>query len=345
MREVDSRVFQLLWALSDVMPSLGWSEWKVKRDMKRTAKELDQVVEAWVEEHKKRRDDIPSCEKHYLDLLIEIFENREIPGTIHDAHTTTKAICLNMVFAGSEPAIVVLVWVVSLLVNNPHELRKAQEELDQKIGRDKVVEESDLNNLTYLHAIVKETLRLYPPLPLTAYRYVMEDFDITHGNFHVPAGTQVLVNEWKVQRDPNSWFEPELFKPERFLTSEKVDNVKGMGMLFPFGLGRRSCPAIPMGMRMVHYVLARFLHTFDLAAPFSQDVDMTESNGFVNLKATPLLVLINPRLPKSLYHEDCKSESTSQVDRLCLSVMVNRNNAAVISWESERHETVTLRGV
>lgn len=93
-----------------------------------------------------------------------------------------------MVFAGSEPAIVVLVWVVSLLVNNPHELRKAQEELDQKIGRDKVVEESDLNNLTYLHAIVKETLRLYPPLPLTAYRYVMEDFDITHGNFHVPAG-------------------------------------------------------------------------------------------------------------------------------------------------------------
>lgn len=116
----------------------------------------------------------------------------------------------------------------------------------------------------------------------------------------------MLVNEWKVQRDPNFWFEPELFKPERFLTSEKVDNVKGMGMLFPFGLGRRSCPAIPLGMRMVHYVLARFLHTFDLAAPFSQDVDMTESNGFVNLKATPLLVLINPRLPKSLYHVDCK---------------------------------------
>ncbi|CAN6824504.1 hypothetical protein YC2023_042192 [Brassica napus] len=212
--------------------------------MKRTAKELDEVVESWVEEHKKRRDE---CEKHYLDLLIEIFKNREIPGTTHGAHTTTKAICLNMVFAGSEPAIVVLVWAVSLLVNNPHELRKAQEELDQKIGRDRVVEESDLNDLTYLHAIVKETLRLYPPLPLTTYRYVMEGFDIANGNFHVPAG-----------------------------------------------------------MRMVHYVLARFLHSFDLATPFGQDVDMTESNGFVNLKASPLQVLINPRLPKSLYHVDRK---------------------------------------
>ncbi|CAF1709742.1 unnamed protein product [Brassica oleracea var. botrytis] len=212
--------------------------------MKRTAKELDEVVESWVEEHKKRRDE---CEKHYLDLLIEIFKNREIPGTTHGAHTTTKAICLNMVFAGSEPAIVVLVWAVSLLVNNPHELRKAQEELDQKIGRDRVVEESDLNDLTYLHAIVKETLRLYPPLPLTTYRYVMEGFDIANGNFHVPAGTQVLVNEWKVQRDPNFWLEPELFKPERVLTSQEIENnVSGMGMLFPFGLGRCSCPAIPL---------------------------------------------------------------------------------------------------
>lgn len=74
-----------------MIPSLGWLEWKIKRDMKRTAKELDEVVESWVEEHKKRRDE---CEKHYLDLLIEIFKNREIPGTTHGAHTTTKAICL-----------------------------------------------------------------------------------------------------------------------------------------------------------------------------------------------------------------------------------------------------------
>ncbi|KAG2290908.1 hypothetical protein Bca52824_037577 [Brassica carinata] len=80
-----------LYLLSDVIPSLGWLEWKIKRDMKRTAKELDEVVESWVEEHKKRRDE---CEKHYLDLLIEIFKNREIPGTTHGAHTTTKAICL-----------------------------------------------------------------------------------------------------------------------------------------------------------------------------------------------------------------------------------------------------------
>lgn len=116
----------------------------------------------------------------------------------------------------------------------------------------------------------------------------------------------MLVNEWKIQRDPNLWSDPELFDPERFLISQKEENVSGRNnyKLFPFGLGRRSCPAIPLGMRMVHYILARFLHSFDLATPLSEDVDMTESNGFVNLKATPVQVLINPRLHQSLYHVD-----------------------------------------
>lgn len=86
----------------------------------------------------------------------------------------------------------VLVWAVSLLVNNPHVLRKAQEELNRTIGKEKIVEESDLGDLVYFQAIVKEVFRLYPPVTLTAYRNVMEDFEIANGNFHVPAGNHPL---------------------------------------------------------------------------------------------------------------------------------------------------------
>lgn len=95
--------------------------------------------------------------------------------------------------SGSEASIVVLVWAVSLLVNNPHVLRKAQEELNRIIGKERVVEESDLKYLVYLQAIVKETFRLYPPVPLNAYRTVMEDFEIANGNFHVPAGNRSSI--------------------------------------------------------------------------------------------------------------------------------------------------------
>ncbi|KAL1210616.1 Flavonoid-6-hydroxylase [Cardamine amara subsp. amara] len=292
--------------LTDVAPALSWLDWKTKRGMKKTAKELDKILEVWIEEHKNKRRDNGGSKNDYLDLLIEIFERDNIPG-LNDTHTKTKALCLNLILAGSETVIVVLVWAVSLLLNNPPALRKAQEELDSKIGKERVVEESDINDLVYLNAIVKETNRLYAPVPLVAHRRVMEDFDIACCNCHVPAGTQLLVSAWKIQRDPSFWSNPEQFEPERFLTSNKEVDVGGQSYkLFPFGLGRRSCPAIPLGMRMVHYLLARFLQSFDLAKPSSQDVDMTERNGLVNHKGTPLEVFIIPRLHKSLYEVDHK---------------------------------------
>ncbi|CAA0371299.1 unnamed protein product [Arabidopsis thaliana] len=293
-----------LFLLSDVAPVLGFLDWKTKRGMKRTAKGLDKVAEGWIEEHKNKRSDHGRSENDYLDILIKILGQDKIPG-LSDTHTKIKALCLNLVLAGSETAIVVLVWAVSLLLNNPHVLRKAQEELDSKIGKERVVEELDIKDLVYLQAIVKETFRLYPPVPLVAYRAVVEDFDIAFCKCHVPAGTQLMVSAWKIHRDPNVWSNPEQFEPERFLTSNRELDVGGQSYkFFPFGLGRRSCPAIPLGMRMVHYLLARFLHSFDLARPSSQDVDMTESNGLVNHKATPLEVNIIPRLHKSLYEVD-----------------------------------------
>ncbi|KAG7572131.1 Cytochrome P450 superfamily [Arabidopsis suecica] len=178
-----------LFLLSDVAPVLGLLEWKIKRGMKRTAKELDKITEGWVEEHKNKRRDHGRSVNDYLDILIETLGGDKIPG-LSDTHTKIKALCLNLVLAGSETAIVVLVWAVSLLLNNPHVLKKAQEELDSKIGKERVVEELDIKDLVYLQAIVKETFRLYPPVPLIAYRDVMEDFDIACCNCHVPAGNE-----------------------------------------------------------------------------------------------------------------------------------------------------------
>nr|QWK52297.1 cytochrome P450 82F2 [Isatis tinctoria] len=295
-----------IFLFSDWAPRFSWLDWKIKRGMKRNAGELDKVVEGWVEEHKKKRKDSGGGgrEKNYLDRLIEIFEQDKNPG-LDDAHTITKALCLNLVLAGPEATTAVLIWAVSVLVNNPDVLRKAQEEINRTVGKDRVVKESDLKDLVYLHAVIKETFRLYPPVTLTVSREVTEDFDIANGNIHVPAGTLLLHNVWKIQRDPSLWSNPENFEPERFLTSDREVDFGGKTYkFFPFGLGRRACPAIPLGMRMVQYILARFLQSFDVARPSSQDVDMTGNSGAVNLKTTPLELFITPRLPRSLYQMD-----------------------------------------
>lgn len=108
---------------------------------------------------------------------------------------------------------------------------------------------------------------------------------------------------WKIQRDPKVWRDDPLeFRPERFLTTHKHIDVKGHHFeLIPFGGGRRICPGINFALRMLHLVLANLLHAFELSTPSTEQVDMTESAGLTNIKATPLQLLVAPRLPPHLY--------------------------------------------
>ncbi|OVA09734.1 Cytochrome P450 [Macleaya cordata] len=231
-----------------------------------------------------------------------------------------------LILAASDTTSVSLTWALTLLVTNPRVLRKAQDELDIKVGRDRHVEERDLNNLVYLQAIVKETLRTYPAVPLTVPHEATQD--CTVGGYHVTAGTRVVVNLWKLQRDPRVWPNPSKFKPERFL-SDGCDEGGGGGgggeaanrdfrgqhfEYIPFGSGRRMCPGANFALQTLHMTLARLLHAFELRLPSSKDhdddddvehpdevVDMTEGSGLTMPKVTPLEVLLHPRLPLPLY--------------------------------------------
>ena len=180
------------------------------------------------------------------------------------------------------------------------ELKKAQGELEHHVGMHRQVEESDMNDLVYLQAIIKETLRLYPAGPLLGPREALEDCNVA--GYNVKAGTRLVVNVWKIQRDPRVWTNPSSFQPERFLTSHVNVDVRGQNFeLIPFGSGRRSCPGVSFAIQVLHLTLARLLHAFEFETPLDQPVDMTESPGLTIPKATPLEVLLTPCLPAKLY--------------------------------------------
>ncbi|XP_026432156.1 cytochrome P450 82C3-like [Papaver somniferum] len=193
-----------------------------------------------------------------------------------------------------------VLWAVGCLVNNPHVLKKAQDELDNHVGKERLVEESDIKDLTYIRAMVKEVMRLYA----VSMRLFESTEDCAIAGYNVPAGTLLIVNAWKIQRDPRVWSDPLEFRPERFLTSPHKDmNFSGQHFEFaPLGSGRRSCPGTSLGLQMVNMIIARLVHGFGFKPPSSAPVDMTEAVGFANMvKATPLEVLLTPRLPKELY--------------------------------------------
>ncbi|XP_050204785.1 cytochrome P450 CYP82D47-like [Mercurialis annua] len=295
-------LFQYLGTLvlRDAVPYLGWMDiGGHEKIMKRTFKELDDVLEKWLQQHKQKGNLLGETtdENDFMDAMISILDGKCIEG--YDADTINKATCLSMI-AGNETVTVALTWALSLLLNNQQVLKKAQEELEKYVGKERLVNDTDIHNLVYLQAIVKETLRLHPPAIIPGPRQFTQDCTIS--GYHVPKGTWLMINLWKIHRDPNVWPVPMDFKPERFLTSHKDIDVRGHNFeLLPFGGGRRACPAISFGLQMMHLTLANLLHAFEISSPTNAPVDMSAGVGLTNMKTTPLEVLISPRLPPYCY--------------------------------------------
>ncbi|MBA0869411.1 hypothetical protein Goshw_027797 [Gossypium schwendimanii] len=219
----------------------------------------------------------------------------------HHADTINKATCLGLVLAAEDTTSITLTWVLSLLLNNRDKLSKVQQELNVHVGKDKLlVTESDTKNLVYLQSIIKETLRLYPPAPLSVIHEAMED--CTVNGYHVSAGTWLIMNLYKIHHDPLIWANPFEFQPERFMTTHKDIDVRGQNFeLVPFGSGRRMCPGVSFALQVLHFTLANVLHWFEFETPSNEAVDMSEALGITSSKATPLEVHITPRLPVFVY--------------------------------------------
>ncbi|XP_057987592.1 cytochrome P450 82A1-like [Hevea brasiliensis] len=120
-----------------------------------------------------------------------------------------------------------------------------------------------MRNLVYLQAVIKETLRLYPAAPLSGSHESMED--CTVGGFHIPKGARLLVNLWKMHRDPRVWLDPCEFRPERFFTTHKDFDVRGQNFEFlTFGSGRRMCSGVSFALQVMQLTLASLLYAFDI---------------------------------------------------------------------------------
>ncbi|KAI3688917.1 hypothetical protein L2E82_46851 [Cichorium intybus] len=289
------------FVLSDAIPFLRWLDiGGYEKKMKKTEKVLDFVIEGWLKEHKKKMNSTRHANEEEDESFMSALLSRVKEECIEERYGFTtdaivKAACLGIFAAATDTTMLTLTWALALLINNPRVLKKAQQELQNHVGLNRMVNESDLTNLVYLQAIIKETMRLYPAAPLSVPHESTEDCVV--GSYTVPKGTRLLVNIWKIHHDPKIWENPFQFLPERFLTSKKNIDVKGQHFeLIPFGSGRRICLGISIALKSVQLILASMIHGFEFQNPSSEPIDMTESLGLTNLKATPLELLVVPRM-------------------------------------------------
>jgi len=213
-----------------------------------------------------------------------------------------KAILLDMFSAGTDTSSIVLEFAMAELMRKPHLMAKLQADVRSKTPKtQQTVKEDDLGNMSYLKAVVKETLRLHPPAPLLLPHLSMAECDDVNG-YMVPAGTRVIINAWALCRDTESWgMKAEEFWPERFIDGAKAAaDFKGRDFQFlPFGAGRRICPGMGFGLATVEAMLANLVYCFDWELPDGmreEDVDMADVFG-VTMRRKEKLVLV-PRIPQ-----------------------------------------------
>ena len=191
-------------------------------------------------------------------------------------------------------------WALAEVINHPEVFKKAREEIDRAVETGRLVGELDLPNLPYIQAILKETLRLHPPLPLVP-RICTQECKV--GNYMFPEKTLLFINNWGMGRDPKNWENPLEFKPERFLQIERSDSTNGVDIkgqhfhCLPFGSGRRMCPGLPLTMKMLPTQLAVMIQCFDFKASGTQGknpstdmvLEMDEKPGLTVPRASDLV--------------------------------------------------------
>ncbi|CAK9213393.1 unnamed protein product [Sphagnum troendelagicum] len=258
---------------------------------------VDQFFDKIIQNHS--REESSNRSKDFLDVMFSFNESYGF-GKRH-GDNVIKAVINEILEASTDTSITAIEWVLAELLKHPKFMKKAQDELDDVIGQDRVVDESDIPQLKYLQAIVKETFRLHPPAPLMVPHQNMEACEI--GGYHILPKTQIFVNLWAIHRHSSTYENPLEFNPDRFLQTN-VD-LKGKHFeLLPFGSGRRICPGMSLGLLIVQMQLARLLHSFTWKLPKGenpQDMDMGEVFGMTTRKAIPLRAIAIARLPQHLY--------------------------------------------
>lgn len=249
VRELIAEIFKVSEAtnLVDFLPFLKVLSKFEKRAMD-ISRRMDGFLQKLVDEHPSKKGEIGNTMIDHLLSLQELEPEYYTDEII-------KGLIWVMVLGGTDSAAVTLEWAMCNLLNHPNVLKKAKEELDNQVGEECLVDETDLSKLPYLQSIILETLRLFPTAPLLVPH--MASSDCTIDGYIVPGDTIVLVNAWAIHRDPTLWDDPLSFKPERF------ENVVGEGhKLMPFGLGRRACPGEGLARQIMRMTLGSLIQCF-----------------------------------------------------------------------------------
>uniref|UniRef100_A0ACD6A312 Uncharacterized protein n=1 Tax=Avena sativa TaxID=4498 RepID=A0ACD6A312_AVESA len=309
LKEGQSKVFRDLindssrllggFNLEEYFPALsriGMLKRAVCAKAERVKNRWDDLLDKLIDDRmSKDRSKFDHKDADFVDILLSLQQEYNL------TRENMKALMTDVFFGATDTTSNTLEFTLAELMRRPSLMQKLQDEVRSIVPRgQEIVGEIDMNNMKYLRAVIKESLRLHPVAPLLAPHLSMADCSID--GYIVPAGTRVVVNAWAISRDSSSWKDPEEFIPERFAEggNDVCVNFKGNDFQFlPFGAGRRMCPGVNLAVANVELMLANLIYHFDWELPLGverKDVDMTEVFGITVRRKENLLLIPKARM-------------------------------------------------
>ncbi|KAK8482901.1 hypothetical protein V6N11_081576 [Hibiscus sabdariffa] len=275
----------------------------IEREMKKILRSFNQLFDSVIElrknaaSEKEKVTGMSGQKSDFLQVLLDLHNESEDSATSFTMKHI-KGILMDTLVGGTDTTSTMTEWVMAELMQHPEKMEKMKKELCDVVGLNNTVEEFHLPSLSYLNAVIKESFRMHPPLPLIFPRCCGQSLVL--GGYTIPKGSRVFLNMWSINMDPNVWDNPSEFQSERFLN----DTDKFDFRYLPFGAGRRMCPGLSLEEKMLALILASLLHSFDWKLPQGTELELSSKFGLVVKKKIPLRLISVPRLTNSeLYKE------------------------------------------
>lgn len=219
-----------------------WVPLAARRRTRRQSKELDAIVLSVVGQRR-------ASGELGDDLLSRLLAARDDEGSgMTDSQLRDEVATLFL--AGHETTANSLAFTFALLGDHPEALDRLQREVGQVLG-DRAAEADDVPALSFTEAVVKESMRLYPPAHIIGREPTR---DVRLGAWHVPKGSAILISPWALHHDARFFEEPDAFRPERWLEASAASLPRYAYM--PFGGGPRICVGNHFAMMEAVLVLA-----------------------------------------------------------------------------------------
>ncbi|RFU26955.1 hypothetical protein B7463_g9396, partial [Scytalidium lignicola] len=274
------------------VPEIFLGNWKSRANA--VSKEMNELYAEYLDVVIRRRENGVRSQT-FVDLMLD--QNEKLGLDRHQLYFMGGAV----MEGGSDTSAAMTIAFLHAMTKWPEVMRKAQEQIDSVVGEDRSPVWDDFEDLPYVTAIIKETMRWRPVVPL-AFPHCLTEDDWVDGKL-LPKGTTVIINTWGIHHDKNRFSNPDIFDPDHYLGVTKPASELAAADYdsrdhYGYGSGRRLCPGIHLAERNLFLGISKLLWAFDIkpgkdengVEVRSEDVDVDPTRAY----SEGFLVCANP---------------------------------------------------